>query len=81
MHVTPHAPQFAGSMRVSVHEPAQDVSRAGQAHCPNAHVLPAMHVTPQAPQLRASIARSAHPPAQLTSFDGHPPAHAPLEQT
>jgi hypothetical protein len=57
--VTPHAPQFLGSLAVFTHELPQRVP-LGQAHCPPVHTRPVAHRTPQAPQLLALLVRFTH---------------------
>jgi hypothetical protein len=53
----PHAPQFAGSLMVLVHNPLQVWKPVGHAvwQAPFTQVLPAPHCTPQPPQLLGSL--------------------------
>jgi hypothetical protein len=77
----PHAPQFAGSVAVSVHPVLQDVCPAGQTHNPAVQTWPGAHAMLQLPQLLTSVLVSVQldphwvrPTAQLV-------LHWPSEQT
>ena len=83
----PHAPQFAGSMRVSAHAAVTPLpqSESGDAH-ESAHEpieqrLPAGHALPHIPQLAASVASDTQRPAHTVCPTGHERVHAPAAQT
>jgi hypothetical protein len=58
-------PQWATSVAVFTHVPAQLVEPAGQAHAPLVHTCPAPHTVVQLPQCAASVVVSAHAPLQF----------------
>jgi hypothetical protein len=62
------APQFVGSLRVSMHEPPQSVEPDAQlrVHLPCEQVCIAPHLVPHAPQFATSVARLTQVPAQST---------------
>jgi hypothetical protein len=70
-----HAPQWAGSSRVSVHNPSHKVSPTRHPQVPPLHVSFPAHAFPQVPQLPGSLSGSTQLPWQ-----GRKPAaqtHAP----
>jgi hypothetical protein len=81
VHVTPQAPQFAGSLFGSTHALPHDVVIAAHdcAQIPAAQTWPAWQVTPQPPQLAGSDCVSGHCAPQA----GRPAGHwqAPCAQT
>jgi hypothetical protein len=65
-HAVAQPPQWAGSVRVSVHIVPQIVGRAaGQPHVPFVQTLAPAHSTPQPPQLPSLDQRSVHAPSHV----------------
>jgi hypothetical protein len=79
----PHAPQFAGSLVVSMHWSVQFMSMAGHVHVPISQVIcGSAQAVPQAPQFCVSVWTSTQfPPPQSTSGSMHIDVHVPLSQT
>jgi len=78
---TPHAPQFALSLRRSLHtpeSPAQSGRAAVQVQVELVQVSPVGHAVPQVAQFTRSLVRSMQvvPPSQVTSAPGQ--VHWPL---
>jgi hypothetical protein len=76
-HALPHTPQFAGSVRTSLHPDAQHDSPPVQSgaplhvfgglgvlHTELTHVAPSGQTIPHPPQLFGSVAVEAHPAVQ-----------------
>jgi hypothetical protein len=76
-HVTPHAPQFAGSVVVSTHEAPHNVCVPGQRHALAVHVSAAGHATLHAPQFALSVVMSTHAPPHCINGGEHIVAHVP----
>lgn len=72
-HTFPHAPQLAGSVATSTHEPPQFTWPGEQTQLPDWHPPPPQ-AFPQAPQFVESVERSTHEPLQLTLGAGQAPA-------
>ncbi|MFO0605274.1 MAG: hypothetical protein U0324_18995 [Polyangiales bacterium] len=75
-HVTPHAPQLAGSVIRStqrlIAEQYERLPAPAQMQRPPVHDWPAMQALPQAPQLFGSVIRLEHPrPGQKSWPAGH----------
>jgi hypothetical protein len=60
----PHAPQFVGLVRVSMHWLLQLVRPPPHAHAPATQFAPAPHTFLQAPQFDGSAVTSVHAPLQ-----------------
>jgi hypothetical protein len=56
-HTLPQAPQFAGSLRVSVHAPLQDVSGSVHVQAPPEQVAPTAQALPHEPQWLFELGR------------------------
>jgi hypothetical protein len=56
----PHAPQFAGSLRVFVHCAPQNVWPPGHVHEPAVHARPPLHCVLHVPQFASSVVVSTH---------------------
>jgi hypothetical protein len=76
-----HAPQFFGSVSVSMHVPLQSVVPVGQPQAPFTHALPPVQVMPQVPQFLGSDFLSTQALAQFSSGAAHTVAQVPSEQT
>ena len=73
-HARPHAPQFAGSKRGSVHVEPHCVSPSRQfdvTHAPFTHACPVVHALPQRPQWRTSCESCAQSDPQRLKPERH----------
>jgi hypothetical protein len=84
-HAVPHAPQFAGSVEVSMHVPPQSASGGRQVlvatHAPAVQTWAAVHATPHAPQFASSLEVSTHVVPQAARGAVQAVTHAPAVQT
>ena len=63
--LTPHAPQFAGSLVRSTQAPPQEDVPAAQVHAPRSQLSVAPHARSQVPQCDASVTTSTQAPPQF----------------
>jgi hypothetical protein len=77
----PHAPQFAGSLRVSTQAPEQVLRPPVHAHWPATQRLAPVQAVPQAPQFARSLRVSTQAPPQLVRPVAHVVVQMPALQT
>lgn len=79
--LVPQAPQFAGSVLVSVHVPPQEVWPPVQVQTPALHELPGAHGMLQPPQLTTSVSVSTQLFSHWVSPAAQLSVQVPWEQT
>lgn len=75
-HTVPHAPQFVGSLAVSVQLDPQSVRPSGHTQIDALHTRPPLQPRPQVPQLFGSVRRSTQSTPHATSPDAQLVVHA-----